>query len=229
MSATKDAIDNTIEKTADVVEQTVEKVNTQVQGTYLGMYRDFQEWAFSNNLIVIAGGFAIGIASKEVIETILDNVVRPLLIFSLKFSVLKIMYNKALQYVSKTHLEPILEAIGAVSWSIMEWITIIVMTFVILEYFLNRRIFGLKSTVKDNDKISFLKAKSGANEKVIIASSAELERRKKKDEIETKLGKEITRKENAQLLGMDKVDVTEKKKEQYKGVSSSHFAYLNSM
>lgn len=192
-------MDNVIGNVERKVEDTYKKVDTQIQGTYRKLYGDLQEWAFSNNLMVIASGFMIGTASKEVIEKLLELLVKPVILFLLQFSFIKILYGKALVYVSETTLAPIVETFGNISWSILEWVVIILMTFVILEYLLNRSILGLKSSVKENDKASFFKAKSGAEQNIIPTSEAEVKKNIIKDELEKEVGKHIVKQETAQL------------------------------
>ena len=69
-----------------------------------------------------------------------------------------------------------LKVVFQVMWSFVIWIIIIVFTFIILEYMLNRKIIGMKSTVGKDKMLDFAKATTLApgDKSLIVTSEAEL-------------------------------------------------------
>jgi large-conductance mechanosensitive channel len=125
-------------------------------------YSDLQKFIFSNNILITASGFSIGIATKEVIEKILNAIIIPSIQWVLTFFHIK--------YLMKFEL---LNTSVYILWSILIWIITIIFTFVLLEYFLNQTIFGLKSTIKQNDTNDFIKSKTEAKLENIIPITQE--------------------------------------------------------
>lgn len=166
--------------------------------THQKIFHDFQEWAFSNKVLVGASAFAIGVATKEVIERLLVELVRPVIMMIVELGVFKTMYNYALVYVPEQRLDGFMSTIGNVSWSILEWIAIILMTFIILEYFLNRQIIGLKSSVQEQQKTDFVKAKAEANEN-IIPTHQEVQKLHQQEKLEKQAGQKIVKQDEKNL------------------------------
>ena len=155
--------------------------------------KDFREWSFTNNIMIAASGIAIGMATKDAIQNLLEEIVYPFMMFFFQLSIFKSLYAKV------SGVAPgFLSSLGKVSWSLFEWIIIIVMTFVLLEYLLNRRIIGLKSTVKEDQKSDYLKAKAEANEP-ILATHRDAEKIEKKDRLEKQAGKNIQKQDDKKL------------------------------
>jgi hypothetical protein len=59
----------------------------------------------------------------------------------------------------------------------IEWIIIIILTFVILEYFLNRKFLGLKTKLTEEEQIKLMKAKD-SNKKHVRFNELKLEEKK---------------------------------------------------
>jgi large-conductance mechanosensitive channel len=129
---------------------------------YYKFYSDLQKFIFSNNILVTASGFSIGIATKEVIEKILNAIIIPSINWILTFFHIK--------YLMKYE---ILNNSLYIIWSILIWIITIIFTFVLLEYFLNQTIFGLKGTIKQIDTVDFIKSKTEAKLDNIIPITQE--------------------------------------------------------
>jgi large-conductance mechanosensitive channel len=171
-------------------EQIVSSIASNVTGTYKNIFYDFQQFMFGNDVLVAAAGFSIGMATKEMIERLVTAVVLPIVHFVLKFSLAKIAYTKILETFPGTHMASVLGTVGAAVWDIFVWIIIIIMTFMILEYILNRKIVGLKSTVKDDNMKDFAKAKATAGDN-IIPTQKEVKDLEKKEYIEKKAGEKL--------------------------------------
>lgn len=128
------------------------------------VYTDFQAFVFSNNVLVAAAGFSMGAATKECIVGMMSVTVLP-----------------ALRWLVNTlHVEslaaiPMLAACSQLFGIFVEWMATIAFTFILLEYLLNRTVFGMKSTVKAEEKKDFIKAKAEAKiDKIIPTSQAEV-------------------------------------------------------
>jgi large-conductance mechanosensitive channel len=177
----------------------IDDMTTVVKGTSRKIFSDFQHFMFSNSVLVAATGFCVGIATKEVIEKLVNYMVLPIFQSLLKLSILHNLYHMALSYVSKGSLQFFLITTGEIVWSLFVWIVIIVMTFVLMEYVLNRRIMGMKTVIKEDDKVNFVKAKANANENIIMTKE-DVKRMDKVEEVEKKAGKQLKKIEDKTLM-----------------------------
>lgn len=110
-------------------------------------YTDLQKFIFSNQIVVTAAGLTIGFVTKEAIQKSIDIVLLPIFEF---FS--GIVFFKHILDIKILHI------IIDLFWTIVIWIVSIVWCFLLLEYFLNNNIFGLASTVTDEQKKQFVKS-----------------------------------------------------------------------
>lgn len=122
------------------------------------LYIDLQKFVYSNNIVVTASGFAIGMVTKEVIQNILLIIVIPILN--------KLKHMASLKLTWKYFSIPL-----EIFWNLSLWIITIVFTFVLLEYFLNKNVFGMVSTIKNEDEDNFIKSKIEAKAINIIPNS----------------------------------------------------------
>lgn len=122
------------------------------------VYFDMQKFMYTNNIVVTASGFAIGMVTKELIEKVLAIIVFPILNY------IKHSTNTRLSW---RFLSIPLE----IFWSLAIWIVTIVFTFLLLEYFLNKNIFGMVSMLKNEDEDNFVKSKIEARAVNIIPNS----------------------------------------------------------
>jgi large-conductance mechanosensitive channel len=166
------------------------ETNNKFVGTFKKFYRDFQEWAYSNEILVAATGFCIGVATKEVIEKILNDVIKPFLVFLVKLTYIQLALDT--ETFNNTNAGYIIQSIGKFLWDMLQWVLIIVMAFILLEYFLNRKIIGMKSVVKTQDTTDFVKAKAQAKEN-IVPSKTEIKELEKTEKIEEKAGEKMTK------------------------------------
>jgi large-conductance mechanosensitive channel len=168
--------------------------NIPIKDVTRNLRSDFQTWIFANSIIPPASGIAIGLATKQVIEQVLNLVILPIFIWITHLFSLHRVNNYLLKYVSKTVLNSVLTTSGEVAWSIFLWMLTLFLTFVILEYVLNRRIIGLKSEVKEADQKNFIKAKLGA-EDGIIPTQEQVRKLNVEQEKEKKMVKDIKKEE----------------------------------
>jgi large-conductance mechanosensitive channel len=166
-------------------------MESHIRGTCLKFYRDFQEWAFTNNIVIGAAAFALGVATKELIEKLLNEALRPSLVFLFQIAFFKELYARLLSSMPSKSIVPFLNTLGLVGWSVLEWMLIIVLTFIILEYFLNRNIIGLKSTIKEDQKKDFAKSAAAADHESIIPSVRDVQKVEDKVKADKAEGKNI--------------------------------------
>lgn len=169
-------------------------MNYDFLGTCQKFYHDFQEFVFTNDVVLAAAGFSVGIATKEVIERLLEEIVRPLIMVMYETHAVHSAYH----ILTKVVPVQVLSTLGMVAWSVFEWMTIIILTFLMLEYFLNRNIIGLRSTVKTREQHEFVKSKVEAKAS-IIPTKREVKHLKEQEKLEDKAGHKIMEMEETKL------------------------------
>jgi large-conductance mechanosensitive channel len=123
------------------------------------MKKDFQEFIFSNNLVVAGAGWVFGLATKEFIQGIVEQVLSPLFMFVSNM----FMLSHFKRYIARNNR--IFTFFGNITWIFLIWISTLGLAYFILEIIFNRFIVGLKSTVKESDKVSFAKSKLSVENK----------------------------------------------------------------
>lgn len=171
-------------------------------------YDEVQSWAYTNSIVVTAGGWTIGTSTYHFIVGLIA-VFKPLqdLIISIFVNLSKVLglKNTGLLY-------GIISSIVNVVVLFAGWILTIIITFLLLEYILNNKIFGLKTNIKENEKKDFIKAKVLAQndelqgKDLIEKEKIILEKNKKEVEIATN----IIEKELNMINDNDKDDNYEK-------------------
>lgn len=142
---------------------------------YTKIYSDFQQFIYTNNILVTAAGFAIGMATHQLIS---DNI-------KIITSFISSFYKK-LTFNNKNVLWFFEYSVIMFFINIFIWIITIILSFVLLEYLLYNKFFGLKSTVKEEDKKDFIISKSSAKKIELLPSQNELkniELKQKTDDI----------------------------------------------
>lgn len=107
---------------------------------------ELQEYVFTNGILAVAAGWVIGNATKELIDELLS---------AFRGSSLSDWAMKS----------------GS---ALAVWFVTIVMTFVVLEYILGRRVFRIKTAVKSDEKAEFDKAKILAQNDKLLVSEEDL-------------------------------------------------------
>jgi len=118
--------------------------------------RDFQEFVFSNKVVVAGASWVFGMATKEFIQNLLEKILTPLFLF-VSNQMLLTKYKKIILKNSG-----VFKFIGDVLYIFSLWIFTLLLAYFVLEIIFNRRIVGLKSSVTESDKISFTKSKLAA-------------------------------------------------------------------
>jgi large-conductance mechanosensitive channel len=117
-------------------------------------YKDFQEYTYKNKVLVAASGFAIGIATTDLLKSIIDDVVSPNIIKL--FSSLTLISPLAIKYPIIFNF---IKNVSSIIWLFIIWIITIFCSFFVIEYILNRKVIGLSSNVQDDEKKQFIKEK----------------------------------------------------------------------
>tara|TARA_B110001450_G_scaffold256924_1_gene289527 strand:+ start:539 stop:1015 length:477 start_codon:yes stop_codon:yes gene_type:complete len=117
-------------------------------------YKDFQEYTFKNKVLVAASGFAIGIATTDLLKSIVNDIVSPNIIKL--FSSLTLISPLAIKYPIIFNF---IKNISSIIWLFIIWIITIFCSFFVIEYILNRKVIGLSSNVQDDEKKQFIKEK----------------------------------------------------------------------
>jgi large-conductance mechanosensitive channel len=180
------------------------ETNNKFVGTFKKFYRDFQEWAYSNEILVAATGFCIGVATKEVIEKVLNDIIKPFLVFLVKLTYIHLVFDTETLY--NTYGGYIILSIGKFIWDMFQWGIIIVMAFILLEYFLNRTIIGMKSVVKTQNTTDFVKAKAQAKES-IVPTKTEMKELERTEKVEEKAGKKMIKLDEKKMESVAKTQV----------------------
>jgi len=147
------------------------------------IYHDFQHFIFSNNILVTASGFVIGMATNEYIQ---KNLKLSIPLYEYIGTIL-IPYENALFGIKRNYLiNNTFKVLGKIIINTIIWIFTIILTFVLLEYFLNNTVIGLKSTIKENEEKDFIVSKKEAKKEEIIPTEKKLQDikiKEKKEEI----------------------------------------------
>lgn len=117
-------------------------------------YKDFQEYTFKNKVLVAASGFAIGIATTDLLKSIVNDIVSPNIIKL--FSSLTLISPLAIKYPI---IFDFIKNISSIIWLFIIWIITIFCSFFVIEYILNRKVIGLSSNIQDDEKKQFIKEK----------------------------------------------------------------------
>lgn len=133
-------------------------------------YLELQKYTFTNKLLVTASGFAIGGATKEAIERLMTLVGLPFLTW----------------IASKMTLGRFMSSMtGQVIWTMVVFLFTVVFSIVILEYFINRTLLGMKTVVDSSEFDKYIDSKAEAKAEAIIPLSArEVHQVKQKKEVE---------------------------------------------
>ena len=119
---------------------------------------------YTNDVVVAAAGFSIGVITKELITKVLEEAVLPILNFAvskLRFvhSAKSALFEKTSNW--KTAFRALVH-LANVSWLMFNWLATIVLTFLILEYLLNMSIVRMRTHLSEEDERMFKEAKKEA-------------------------------------------------------------------
>jgi len=132
----------------------------EIRSRYNSYYYEFQKFMYTNDIVVAAVGFTVGIVTKDMIMSVLNEIFIPIFTF--------LGHTKKIEKTKKYLLDNIpgliifFMSIGNIFWNVLVWFLTIILTFLILEYFFNRSLLGLKTRVPENRKKDFILARLDA-------------------------------------------------------------------
>lgn len=132
------------------------------------VFYNFQEFVFSSNFVWGAFSFCTGLATKELIEHCLSTIILPLFLWILQSSFVHRWYHSSLDSIPHKGITIVLKTLGDLLWVVFRYATLLILSFVILEYVVYRKIFGLRSTVTDTRRLEFARARQEAERDSII-------------------------------------------------------------
>ena len=133
-------------------------INSSFINAYITkIFNDIQNWAYANSVVINAGGFTIGYSTYHFITGIITLITPIFLLFGNYISKLANIIG-----LTRTgYLYIFVKFIADVLIKIIVWLSTILVTFILLEYFLNNNILKLKTNIKEIEKRFYnLKSKS---------------------------------------------------------------------
>lgn len=135
-------------------------MNSQYDKSVENLEKDFrydlQKFIYSNGVISSAVSFSIGTITKEVISSVLDQLLLPFILNTLKY-----IYNLRIfqpLYKKLKNVE-IFHDIGHIIWLLLIWFLTIILAYLLLEKFFNRYILGLKTHIPNGKKQDFIESR----------------------------------------------------------------------
>lgn len=95
---------------------------------------NFKNFAANQQFVVIAAAICVGIATKDAIEKILNEIIYPFIRVAGNASIAFLLYKKALDSTqSMKTLHVLLQKVGAIVWIFIVWFLIAVLSYVLLK------------------------------------------------------------------------------------------------
>tara|TARA_Y100000389_G_scaffold24050_1_gene20722 strand:+ start:2788 stop:3390 length:603 start_codon:yes stop_codon:yes gene_type:complete len=171
-----------------------------INALFTKLYNDMQSWAYTNSVVVNAGGFTIGYSTYYFITSLLALLTPIILILTKKFE----KVGKIIGLEKKGIVYEIIKFISNIIILTGTWLFTLLITFLLLEYVLNIQLLGLKSNIKDNEKKDFIVSKTEASlYEPIVENSKKLEIKNEKEKL---IGTKILKTEENSLNNIKIID-----------------------
>lgn len=164
----------------------------KINALYINTFNDIQEFFYSNNLLLTACGYTIGITTYNFITSTLQIFI-PFFIYIGKY-----ILNTDLLYfgINKSGFIYItIIKIAEILLNTFVWLFTMFMTFVLLEYVLYNKIIGLKTTIKEATKTDYVISKISAKKEQAEPIEEKAEKIKLKELSENIIGENIIKKQ----------------------------------
>jgi large-conductance mechanosensitive channel len=130
-----------------------DKINLGLKG--------FQTFIGTQELVIIASAVVVGLATKEFLGKLFPSIVDPLLVLAAKTSLLSRLTVYGASKIPKRYLfaHTFFGIIRMVTWNFLQWLAVLLLTFVLFEKVLTRGISTserLRVPLKDQDIIGFV-------------------------------------------------------------------------
>tara|TARA_B000000477_G_scaffold52176_2_gene43902 strand:+ start:68211 stop:68783 length:573 start_codon:yes stop_codon:yes gene_type:complete len=179
-------------------------INSTLNAYITKLFNDIQNWAYANNVIINAGGFTIGYTTYNFITGLITLMTPIFILFANNISKLANIIG-----LTRTgYLYILIKLISEIIIKLIVWLSTILITFVLLEYFLNNNILKLKTNIKEQEKKDFIISKAKVENELndnIIENKKKIDILNHKDKI---IGDEIVRKEEELI---DKLSIKKNK------------------
>tara|TARA_B110000259_G_scaffold43593_1_gene50305 strand:+ start:1566 stop:2138 length:573 start_codon:yes stop_codon:yes gene_type:complete len=166
-------------------------INNTLNAYMTKLFNDIQNWAYANSVVINAGGFTIGYSTYYFITGIITLMTPIFILFANYISKLANIIG-----LTRTgYLYILIKFISEIIIKIILWLSTILITFILLEYFLNNNILKLKTNIKQGEKKDFIISKAKVENDLnngIIENKKKIDLLNHKDKI---IGDEIVRKE----------------------------------
>lgn len=132
-------------------------INSSFINAYITkIFNDIQNWAYANNVVINAGGFTIGYSTYHFITGIITLMTPIFILLGNNISKL----SNIIGLTRTGYLYILIKFIAEVILKVILWLSTILITFILLEYFLNNNILKLKTNIKEKEKKRFYNLKS---------------------------------------------------------------------
>lgn len=119
----------------DLVGQTI----SSTTNTIGDFDNEFKKYSANSSLVTLAAAVCIGIATKEIIERLMNEVLLPLIKYMSNTSIPFLIYTFLLKvFRNKKNVTTILKAFGNIAWLFIVWSVIVFVSFVLFKKLLDK-------------------------------------------------------------------------------------------
>lgn len=118
---------------------------------------NFKSFAGNQQFVIVAAAICVGIATKDAIEKILNEVIYPFIRVAGNASIAFLLYKKALNSTqSMQWAHTLLEKLGAVIWIFIVWFLIALLSYILLKKVLTVDLINPKMQFLEDNTRKFL-------------------------------------------------------------------------
>lgn len=128
-----------------------------MENEFIKFYSDFQQYMYSNNIIVSASGFTISWFTYHLINDLFNKILLPLFVSFIV--IFNSIFQEYIPILKNPHLLYFFDIFKNFIQICLTWIFGVFFAFIILEYIFNRKIVGLTSTIEKDKKAAFIDSK----------------------------------------------------------------------
>lgn len=168
--------------------------------------RDFRHFMFANSVLSAAAGFSIGTALKQFIEELMDKILKP--VIAVGFDMLKHRIFRFVSTANNAMANTAFERfhfVFDIIWSIIMFASIIILTFVFLEYVFNKEILGMRTRVRTNDQDDYSASRVQAKIERVLPNSDSSREDVLAERVDFERGLIVIEKEKERTNYLDKV------------------------
>ena len=118
-----------------------------------------QKYVYRNGVLSSATAFSVGAITKEFLTSLMEEIIFPLVMLVGNALYLDKVKGFLMSQAWGKVIHNIMLRLGKVSWILFVWLSTILLTYFVLEYFMNRYLIGLSSQISEEQRFSFIKSK----------------------------------------------------------------------